>query len=343
MCKRGVLLLVVILQFFVYSCQKEKVYYVEKGSVFHTYYAIKYQSDKILTDSIDAELQKFSLSLNPFHPNSIITKVNENKPVELDDWFVKVFNKAHEVSEKSGGAFDITCAPLINLWGFGFSNMDSVSQHMIDSLKTFVGYTKIRIENGKIVKDDPRLILNTSAIAKGFSCDIIADMLERQGVENYMVDIGGEIVVKGVNQNGNCWSVGIDRPDDDATGAAINVEEIVRLCKKGGVATSGNYRNYYIKDGKKYAHTIDPNTGYPAERSILSATVVADDCMTADAYATALMVLSVEHAAELAKKVPEIDYFLIYADEDGKHRFSYSEGMLKYLPNRKELAILENP
>lgn len=311
--------------------------------MFHTIYSIKYQSSKQLTDKIDAEFQKFSLSLNPFNPNSVIAKVNRNEPVELDEWFVTVFNKSLEVSEKSGGAFDITCAPLINLWGFGFANMDSVSQHLIDSLKTFTGYQKIRIGDGKIVKDDPRVILNTSAIAKGFSCDVIANLMEREGVENYMIDIGGEVVVKGVNASGNCWKVGINKPEDDSTGMVNDVEEIIQLCKKGGIATSGNYRNYYIKDGKKYAHTIDPVTGYPSEKSILSATIVADDCMTADAYATTFMVLGVEGAKELAKKVPEIEYFLIYADEEGRHRFAYSEGILQYLPDRKELAILENP
>lgn len=325
------------------SCQKEKSYYEERGSVFHTIYAIKYQADKPLTEKIDAEFQKFNLSLNPFNPNSIISKVNRNEPVELDEWFVEVFNKAQEVSAKSNGAFDITCAPLVNLWGFGFANMDSVSQHMIDSLKTFTGYEKIRIENGQIVKDDPRVILNTSAIAKGFSCDVIARLMEREGVENYMIDIGGEVVVKGLNPKGDCWRIGINKPEDDSTGMINTVKEVAQLCQKAGMATSGNYRNYYVKDGKKYAHTIDPVSGYPAEKSILSATVIADDCMTADAYATVFMVLGVEQAAEFAKKVPEIDYFLIYTGENGEECVSYSEGMLKYLPNRQELAILENP
>lgn len=328
---------------FLSSCNKEKVYYEEKGSIFHTIYAIKYQSSKPLTAEIDAEFQKFSLSLNPFNPNSIISKVNRNESVELDEWFVEVFNKAQEISGISNGAFDITCAPLINLWGFGFANMDSVSQHMIDSLKTFTGYEKIRIDNGQIIKDDSRVILNTSAIAKGFSCDVIARLMEKEGVENYMIEIGGEFVVKGVNPNGKCWSIGINEPEDDSTGMINVAKEVVRLCKKGGIATSGNYRNYYIKDGKRYAHTIDPVTGYPAEKSILSATVIADDCMTADAYATVFMVLGVEQAAEIAKKVPEIEYFLIYTGENGEERVSYSEGLLKYLPNRKELAVLENP
>lgn len=325
------------------SCNKKMQYYEERGSVFHTIYSIKYQAEKPLTSEIDEEFRKFNLSLNPFNPNSIIAKVNNNEPVELDEWFIEVFNKAQEVAEISNGAFDITCAPLVNLWGFGFANMDSVSQHLIDSLKTFTGYDKIKLEQGKIVKDDPRVILNTSAIAKGFSCDVIARLMEKRGVENYMIDIGGEVALKGVNPNGDCWRIGINKPEDDSTGMINQVKEVVQLCKKGGIATSGNYRNYYVKDGKKYGHTIDPKTGYPAAKSILSASVVADDCMTADAYATVFMVLGVEKAAEFAQKVPEIDYFLIYADEAGVERVVYSEGMLKYLPNRQELAVLENP
>lgn len=343
MTKQALLLFVLSFVLLFTSCKNETPYIEETGSVFHTLYSIKYQSDKPLTDKLDAEFQKFSLSLNPFNPNSIISKVNNNEPVELDEWFIEVFNKAQEVSAVSDGAFDITCAPLVNLWGFGFKNMDTVTQHVIDSLKTFTGYQKIRIENGKIVKDDPRVILNTSAIAKGFSCDVIARLMEREGVENYMIDIGGEVVVKGVNAKGECWRIGINKPENDSTGIVKNVEEVVQLCKKGGIATSGNYRNYYIKDGKKYAHTIDPKTGYPSEQSILSATIVAENCMIADAYATAFMVVGVDGAAELARKAPGIEYFLIYAGEEGKHKFAYSEGMLQYLPNRKELAILENP
>ena len=343
MSKQTLFISLVFFILLVSSCVKRAVYYQETGTVFHTYYQIKYESTDILTDKIDKEFQKFSLSLNPFNPNSTIAKVNNNEPVELDDWFVHVFSKAQEVSEKSGGAFDITCAPFINLWGFGFSNKDSVSPQAIDSLKAFTGYQKIHIEDGRIVKDDPRVILNCSAIAKGYACDVIAQLMEREGIENYMIDIGGEVVVKGVNEKKDCWKIGINKPEDDPTGIKNEIEEVLQLCKKGGIATSGNYRNFYIKDGKKYAHTIDPTTGYPSEQSILSATVIADDCMTADAYATTFMVLGVDRAVELAKTLADIDYFFIYVDEEGVHRFAYSERILNYMPNRKELAVLENP
>jgi len=341
--KKRIFLSIILLTAFFSACSDKGAYYEETGTVFHTYYRIKYQSPTVLTDKIDAEFAKFNLSLNPFNPNSTISKVNRNEPAELDEWFIEVFNKAQEVSAKSDGAFDITCAPLINLWGFGFANMDSINQQMIDSIQTFVGYEKIRITDGQIVKDDPRILLNCSAIAKGYACDVIAQLLEREGVTNYMIDIGGEIVVNGINPNREGWRTGINKPEDDSLGLIRNVEEVVQLNKKGGIATSGNYRNYYVRDGKKYGHTINPHTGYPAEQSILSATVVANDCMAADAYATTFMVLGVEKSVELAKSIPEIEYFLIYAGEDGNNKTIYSKGILQYLPNRKALAILENP
>ncbi|WP_288738836.1 FAD:protein FMN transferase [uncultured Parabacteroides sp.] len=322
------------------ACTKQKQYFEESGSVFHTIYHIKYEGSEILTEKIDAEFQKFNLSLNPFNPNSIISKVNRNEPVEVDDWFIEVFNRAKEVSDHSEGIFDITCAPLVNLWGFGFSKMDSVTPQMIDSIKQFVGYQKVRLDGRKVVKDDSRILLNCSAIAKGYASDVIARLLEREGVKNYMVEIGGEVTMKGVNQNGKCWRIGINKPEDDSTGIKNDIEEVVQLCKKGGVATSGNYRNYYVKDGKKYAHTIDPRTGYPSEQSILSATIVAEDCITADAYATAFMAMGLEKAREAAKNIPGIEYYVIYSDENGKHQIEYSTGMLQYLPNRPIEAML---
>lgn len=325
------------------SCSNKGEYYEESGTVFHTHYRIKYQSSKLLTNKIDAELQQFNLSLNPFNPNSIIAKVNRNEEVEVDAWFSEVFNKSLEISQKTDGIFDITCAPLINLWGFGFSKMDSITPAMIDSVRNFVGYQKVKLIDNKIVKDDPRLLLNCSAIAKGYACDVIAQLMEREGIENYMIDIGGEIMMKGVNPGGQYWRIGISKAKDDQQGINKDTEDTIQLGKKGAIATSGNYRNFYIKDGKRYSHTIDPRTGYPAEQSILSATIVADNCMTADAYATAFMAMGVDAARKIAASLPEIEYFIIYADEEGKHQVEYSKGMLQYLPNRQAISVLENP
>lgn len=301
-------------------------YFQEQGGIFATGYNIKYAYSRSLKGEIEAALHEFDLSLNPFLENSIITKVNRNEPVELDSLFLNVFYKSEEVSKKSGGKFDITVSPLINAWGFGFQNMDNVTPEIIDSLKEFVGYEKIAVDaEGNIVKTDPRVQINTSAIAKGYACDIVADLLERRGIEHYMVEIGGEVTARGVNEKGACWRIGVDKPIDDDTGMIHDLQVILSLCDKS-LATSGNYRNYYIKEGKKYAHTIDPRTGYPAQLDILGATVIADDCMTADAYATAFMTMGLEESKKLADKLPGLHYYFIYEKGDGSYGIEYSPG-----------------
>jgi thiamine biosynthesis lipoprotein len=298
------------------SCKKERIYYETSGEVFKTSFHIKYKYTRVLSDEIEAELKKFDLSLNPFNPESIIYKVNNNQPVEVDDWFINVFNKAREVSVISGGTYDITCAPLINLWGFGFSKIDRVDQHTIDSLIEFVGYDKVRLEGRTVIKDDPRLQLNASSIAKGYSCDVIAALFESFEITDYMVEIGGEIVAKGKNSRGECWRIEIPKPIDDPVNRKSERMEIVELCNKS-IATSGNYRNYYVKDGKKYAHTINPLTGYPAESNILSASVMYADCMTADAFATAFMTMDMGKAVAIGDSIPGLEYLFIYADSEG--------------------------
>ena len=215
---------------------------------------------------------------------------------------------------------------------------------MIDSIKAFVGYQKVRLEGKKIIKEDPRILLNCSSIAKGYACDVIARLLEKDGVKNYMVEIGGEVTMKGVNQQGDCWRVGINKPEIGTSGVTNDVEEIVQLCQKGGVATSGDYRNFYIKDGKKYAHTINPANGYPAGQNILSV-----DHRGGRLYDSRRLTLRLswfwesKKAKLLAQSIPQIEYFIIYADNNGQQKVTYSKGMLEYLPNRKTLAILENP
>jgi thiamine biosynthesis lipoprotein len=309
-------------------------YIFNQGEIFHTSYHIKYAYERSLEKEILEEMERFDASLNPFKANSIISKVNDNQDVELDSFFTTVFNKSMEVSRKSEGKFDITASPLINAWGFGFKNTDSVTPEIIDSLKQFVGYEKISIgENGAIVKSDPRVQINTSAIAKGYSCDVVANVLKRHGIENYMVEIGGEIAAKGLNDKGECWHISIDKPLDDKSGTMHELQTVLSICDKC-MATSGNYRNYYVKDGKKYAHTIDPQTGYPSEQDILGATVIADDCMTADAYATAFMALGLEKSETLAKSIPGLFYYFIYKKPDETLSVAFSEGFEQFFAGK---------
>lgn len=315
---------------------KNNSYYMDSGEIFKTSFHIKYEHSQSLKDEIMDELNKFDLSLNPFNNNSIISKINNNENVVVDSFFTEVFTKAIEVSQITDGKFDITASPFVNVWGFGFKNIDTVTPSTIDSLLAFVGYDKISInKDGSIVKTDPRVTLNASAIAKGYACDVIVALLENHNIENYMVEIGGEIAAKGINHKGQCWQIGIDKPIDDASGMKHELQTILSICNKS-MATSGNYRNYYVKDGVKYMHTIDPLTGYPVQQDILSATVLADNCMTADAFATAFMVMGKKKSEEIAKQIPGLLYYFIYTDESGAFSVAYSEGFEEFFTDKTD-------
>lgn len=312
------------------GCGNRERYFTTNG-MNHTTYQIKYEYTRVLDDEIKEEFRKYYHSINPFDSLSILSQVNRNRPVKVDSLFTRIFRTAQAVSEQTGGMFDVTCAPLINLWGFGFEKYDSVSPRIVDSIRAFVGYRKVHLRNGTIVKDDPRILLNFSALGDGSICDVIAGLLDSKGIENYMIDVGGEVMVRGLNPQGEGWRIGIVKPVDDASCTNNNLQEVVRLSGRKALATSGDYRNYYMKDGKKVAHTINPITGYPAAQDILSATIIADNCMMADAYATAFMALGRREARQLAKEHPELDYYIIYTDSAGNYRTDVSAGMSKYL------------
>lgn len=289
-----------------------------EGTVFHTIYHITYQSKEDYSADINRLFREFDGSLSMFNDTSIITRMNNCDPdVVANSYFKTVFNKAKEISKATDGAFDITVAPLVNLWGFGFKNSDNVSQATVDSILQFVGYETVTLdETGHLIKQDPRTIMDASSIAKGYMSDIVGDFLKSQGVSNYMVEIGGEIALNGINPKGNSWGVGVNKPTEDSTQVNSELQEVIYL-NEGGIATSGNYRNFYYKDGKKYAHTIDPHTGYPIQQDILSSTVIAKDCMTADAYATAFMVLGKEKALQvLANDTTLMAYFIVEGENE---------------------------
>lgn len=301
------------------------------GLIFGTIYKITYQHDRDLKQAIEAELKRFDGSLSPFNDTATITRINRNENILPDTFFTNVFRRSLEISEETDGAFDITVAPLVNAWGFGFKKGAFPDSAMIDSLLEITGYRKVALsEEGKIVKEDPRILLSCSAIAKGYAVDVIAQLLRREGIRNFMVDIGGEVVVSGRNPQDALWRIGLNKPIDDSLSLNQELQAVLQVTDLG-MATSGNYRNYYYKDGKKYAHTIDPRSGYPVQHSILSATVIARDCMSADAYATAFMVMGMEQAERFANAHPDIDACLIYADEEGKLQMFQTKGMEKYL------------
>lgn len=293
-------------------------YYENSGRTFGTEYNVKYKHNQDLHDSIVKVLAEVDRSLSMFNDSSIISRINRNEPVVPDADFIQVFTLARKVSEATDGAFDITVAPLVNLWGFGFEPSDTVSAQRVDSIRSFVGYRKVALQNGQVVKQDGRIMLDCSAIAKGYGVDRVARLLDRQGIHDYMVEIGGEIVVKGYNDVNERWKIGIEKPADDTVSA--KGLQVILPFTNCAIATSGNYRNYYYKGGRKYAHTIDPHTGYPVQHSLLSATVVAPTCAEADAYATAFMVMGVERARQLLQHNSRLKGYLIYADHSGHYK-----------------------
>ncbi len=325
----------ILVMLLLFSCNTKKAnskYISNEGLVYGTIYHITYESPDgtDLKSGIERELSRLDSSVSTFNKTSVLSKVNRNEDVLLDDYFKRVFNKAMEVSEISGGAFDVTVAPLVNAWGFGFKSKENVTPFLIDSILDFVGYNKVRVENDLIVKDDPRIMLDFSAIAKGYAVDVAGEYLKKMGCKNYMVEIGGEVVAKGVNKEGKVWRIGINKPKDNEPITPSELEAIISLPDKA-IATSGNYRNFYIENGKKYAHTINPHSGYPVDHNLLSASVIADDCMTADAYATACMVLGVEKTIEMSSKVPGIEIMLIFSDEERNNQIKFSKGFEQYI------------
>ena len=329
------LLLIVGTTWILVKQHKSLNYQSNTGLVFGTVYKITYQHDEDLKAEIDSELKRFDLSLSTFNENSVISKVNRNEEVTVDTFFRVCFNRAMEISRETDGCFDITVAPLVNAWGFGFKREDSPDSVAIDSLLQIVGYKKVRLQEGRVVKNDARIMLDCSAVAKGYAVDVVACLLKRKGVENFMVDIGGEVVVRGKNPKGSLWRIGINKPVDDSLSINQDLQTVLELTDRG-VATSGNYRNFYYKDGKKYAHTIDPHTGYPIQHDILSATVLASDCMTADAYATAFMVMGKEKAELFCHEHPEIEAYFIYVGEDGKCHTAQTAGMQRYCEKKPQ-------
>lgn len=306
--------------------QRNTPYQTNKGFIFGTVFTITYQYEKNLNDEILAVLNEVDNSLSPFNKYSIITKINENIPVTPDKMFVEVFQLAKQISTETNGAFDITVAPMVNVWGFGFKNGTSPTKEVIDSIKGIVGFEKVNYQDGKVLKQDPRITLDCSAIAKGYGCDMVARLFRQKDIKNFMIEIGGEVVTSGISEKRIPWKIGVTKPTDDSLSTNQELQTVLNITDMA-MATSGNYRNFYYKNGKKYAHTINPKTGYPVQHNILSATVLAPNCAMADAYATSFMVLGMEKAKQILEKHPELMAYFIYSDPKGRNAVWYSPSM----------------
>lgn len=320
------LIVLIIGTIYIIKQQRSMPYQHNTGNIFGTVYNITYQSETDLNQEIVAELNKVDNSLSTFNKSSIITRINNNQTVKTDRLFNEVFNMAEEISLQTHGAFDITVAPLVNLWGFGFKQGKNPNKQKIDSLLNIVGYNKVSLKNNTVTKADPRVMLDCSAIAKGYGSDCVARFLKSRGIKNFMIEIGGEVVTCGISEKRMPWKIGVTKPTDDSLQINQELQTVLNVTDKA-MATSGNYRNFYYKGGKKYAHTIDPHTGYPVQHSLLSATVLANTCAKADAYATAFMVLGIDEAKKVLNQHPDLMAYFIYSDNNNRLAVWYSPSL----------------
>ena len=306
--------------------QQSTPYQKNAGLIFGTTYSVTYQCGEDLQEEIEAELKKVDDEFSMFNSQSIVARLNNGEQPELSNDFIDVFKLARQVSEDTNGAFDITVAPLVNAWGFGFKHEQMPSKEQVDSLRELIGYRYVTLKDKTITMQKPGMMLDFSAIAKGYGVDVVARLLERHDIKNYMVEIGGEITTRGINPERVPWRIGVNKPSEDALNENHELQTILNVTDKS-MATSGNYRNFYVKGGKKYAHTIDPKTGYPVQHSLLSATVLTDRCAKADAYATSFMVLGMDGAKQILERHKELMAYLIYTDNKGNLSVWYSPSL----------------
>ena len=308
------------------SCGTQPEKKVLQGLAQGSYYAITYYDEqgRDFQHEIDSIFHAVDMSVNLWEENSVISKVNRNEEVVLDDIFIDNFNIAQEAAKLSDGYFDPTISPIVAAWGFSYKTGDTITPQLIDSLKQLVDYHNIRIENGKVIKAFPDMKLDFNAIAQGYTSDLIAGFLESRGIKNYLVDTGGEIMAKGAKPNGKPWIVGIEKPADNWDSEQV-VQTRVALRDKG-LVTSGSTRKYVERDGKRYSHCIDPNTGYPVEHQVLSVTVLAENSVWADALASICMVMGMEKSLPLIESMDGVEAYYIYVNDDNELETFSTEG-----------------
>jgi FAD:protein FMN transferase len=314
------------------SCSQEQKKINFQGSTQGTYYSITYfdKKERNFQPQVDSILKAFDLSVSLWNPNSIISRINRDEAdVQPDTWFLDIFKLAQQIAENTNGAFDCTVGPLVNAWGFGFKGKIRMGQAKVDSLLKFVDYRKVSLDaQNRIIK--PAFVkLDFNAIAQGYSVDLISKYLESKGIKNYLVDIGGEVRGKGKKPDGKSWMVGIENPSADSISEST-INSMVRLENKA-VSTSGSYRKYYEENGVRYSHTIDPKTGYPVRHSLLSVSVMADNCATADGYATAFMVMGYEKSKEFLENQTGMEVFFIVGADNGIYQTFATKGFESYI------------
>lgn len=297
------------------SCSKQPQKMVLQGLVQGSYYAITYYDEegRNFQHEIDSIFHAVDLSVNLWVDSSVICKVNRNEEVDLDPIFIDNFEIAQKAAKLSNGYFDPTISPLVAAWGFSAKTGDTITPQLVDSLKQLVDYRKVHIEEGKLIKENPAMKLDFNAIAQGYTTDLVGAMLASKGIKSYLVDVGGEIFARGTKPDGKPWVVGIEKPAADWDSERV-VQQRVEL-QDQGIVTSGSYRKYVERDGKRYSHCIDPMTGYPVEHNLLSATVIAENATWADALASVCMVMGMERSLELINTLDGVEVYYIFVND----------------------------
>jgi thiamine biosynthesis lipoprotein len=313
------------------SCGKQPHKIVLQGLAQGSYYAVTYfdEENRNFQREIDSIFHAVDVSVNLWVNSSVISKVNRNEEVTLDNIFIDNFNIAQEAARLSDGYFDPTISPIVAAWGFSYKSGDSLTPQLIDSLKQWVDYRKIRIENGKIIKENPNMTLDFNAIAQGYTSDLIAAFLESRGIKNYLVDTGGEIMAKGEKPDGKPWIVGIEKPAENWDSEQV-VQTRIALRDKG-LVTSGSTRKYVERNGKRYSHCIDPKTGYPVEHNVLSATVLAENSVWADALASICMVMGMEQSLPLIESMNGVEAYYIFVNDENELETFATAGFQKLI------------
>lgn len=308
------------------SCNRQPKKIMLQGEAQGSYYAITYydEQERNFQHEIDSIFHAVDVSVNLWVDTSVISKVNRNEDVTLDSIFIDNFNIAQEAAQLSDGYFDPTISPIVAAWGFSYKHGDSITPQLIDSLKQLVDYRKVRIENGMVIKENPAMTLDFNAIAQGYTSDLIASFLDSRGIKNYLVDTGGEIMSRGTKPNGQPWIVGIEKPADNWDSEQV-VHTRIALRDKG-LVTSGSTRKYVERNGKRYSHCIDPNTGYPVEHQVLSVTVMANSSVWADALASICMVMGMEKSLPLIESMDDVEAYYIYVNENNELETFATEG-----------------
>ena len=316
---------------FLVSCEKQPKKIILQGLAQGSYYAITYYDEqgRNFQHEIDSIFHAVDMSVNLWVDSSVISKVNRNEEVTLDSIFIDNFRIAQEAARLSDGYFDPTISPIVAAWGFSYKNGDSITPQLIDSLKQLVDYRKVSIENGKVVKENPYITLDFNAIAQGYTSDLIATFLESRGIKNYLVDTGGEIMAKGEKPSGSPWIVGIEKPAENRDSDRI-VQTRIALRDKG-LVTSGSTRKYVERNGKRYSHCINPKTGYPVEHQLLSATVLADNSVWADALASICMVMGMKQSLPLIESMDGMEAYYIFVNEKNELETFATEGFSRLI------------